>query len=274
MPSLPVKALSNSAIRTLRMCPERWRRRYLEHEYEPPSGAMTLGSTIGAAETASDHHWIAKGEPLSDKDVLDAYSDEFDLVEIAEVNWQGERPAAMKDSGAAALRAYHGRLIPQMSPPVEAEREMRIDVAHPDGSTVEFVAYPDVECEDDSVIDRKVTGQRWSPAKADNERQVDAYMAGRRAEGKPASSFAFHTMVRTKSPYAEEIPTSRTDEQLDRFLAEILGAADEIAWRVETDNWSYAPDGAWWCGEKSCGYWSSCPGGGLLRRRAAQAVAS
>ena len=272
MPDLPVSALSISSIRTLRQCPERWRRRYIEREYEPPTGSMQLGKAAGAAETQSDHHWIAKGEPLDTDQVLDAFSDEWEIAKGEDVDWRGEKPDALKDAGASVLRAYHETVIPSSAAPVEAEREMRIDVEHPDGSAVEFVAYPDAELADGNVIDRKVTKQRWSPQKADADKQADAYLAVRRVEGDPASGFAFDTLVRTKTPYAERVPTTRTDEELDRFLAEILGAADEIAWRTETDTWSFAPDGAWWCSESACGYWSSCPAGGLLRRRAAQAV--
>jgi len=267
MPELPVAALSLSSIRMLRKCPEQWRRRYIEREYEPPTGAMTLGKAVGAAEAQSDHTWIESGEPLDSEQVLDAYADEFEHAAAENVDWQGDQPSAMKDSGAGALRAYHREVRPDMAAPVEAERESRFDVAHEDGSQVEFVAYLDVETEDGIVIDRKVSKSKWSQEKADDDGQPPAYLAARRAEGVPATGFAFHPMVRTKKPYAQVVPTDRTDDQLDVFLASILGAADEVAWRTENDSWSYAPDGAWWCSRKSCGYWSQCPGGGLFRRK-------
>jgi hypothetical protein len=273
MPDLPITALSVSGVRTLRQCPERWRRRYIEKDYEPPTGKMTLGKLVGAAETQSDHVWIDSGEPLGTDQVLDAYRDEWRSTDAGEVNWQGDAPSTLEDSGRSALRAYHRDVVSTMAAPVDAEREARLEVEHPDGSLVEFVAYVDVETEDGLVIDRKVTTKKWSQDQADADSQVDGYLAARRAEDNPASGFEFHPMVRTKAPYAQEpLETDRSDEQLDHFLLDLLGAADEIAWRMETDNWSFAPDGAWWCGEKSCGYWSSCPAGGLLRRRAAQAV--
>jgi hypothetical protein len=235
---------------------------------------MTLGKAVGAAEAQSDHTWIESGEPLDTDQVLDAYADEFEQAAGEDVDWQGDKPATVKDSGVGALKAYHRDVRPEMAVPIEAERESRFDVAHEDGSAVEFVAYLDVETDDGIVIDRKVSKAKWSQQKADDDGQPTAYMAARRAEGDPATGFAFHPMVRTKQPYAQNIPTERTDEQLDNFLLAILGAADEIAWRTETETWGFAPDGAWWCSQKSCGYWSACPAGGLYRRRAAQAVSA
>ena len=266
MPNLPVSRLSLSSINTLRKCPYKWRRKYIDGDRDPGSGKMLLGKVFGAAEAQSDYEWIETGAPLDSDAVLDAYSDEFEYAAGQDVDWQGEQPAAMKDSGALALRIYHTQ-VPDQSPPVEAEREVSITV-----EDVGFVSYLDVEREDGSVEDRKLIGRKMTQEQADSDPQVDAYLAGRRAEGNPAPRFVFDTAVRTKNPYSERIETTRTDEQLDRFLLDILGAAEEIEWRSEADNWSFAPAAAWWCGQGQCGFWDSCPAGGLLRKRAAQIV--
>lgn len=285
MPDYHVSALSNSGMNTLRRCSYKWKLRYVDRIYEPKSPAMILGSVVGAAECQSDHTWIETGEPFDTDQVLDCYSDEFELAARGEakprgeddpttdIDWGDDAPGDVKDVGYKALQAYHAEIIPAMARPVDAEREARMSVQHEDGDLVEFVAYLDVETEDGVVIDRKVKKAKLSQADADADKQPTSYLAVRRAEGNPAERFDFHPMVKTKKPYAQEpVPTERTDEQLDHFLIEILNAADEIAWRLETDNWSFAPDGAWWCGEKWCGYWSQCPAGGLYRKRAAEAV--
>ena len=274
--TLPVDSLSVSSIRKLRMCPEAWRRRYVLREYEPASGPMTIGKAVGAAEAQSDHDWMESDAPMSTADVLDAYADEWEVAAAEDVDWRDELPAKLKDSGAEALRAYHDTLIPETPKPIAVERKAELSVEG-EGVEVGFVCYLDLEVEGGVVIDRKVTKQRWSQAKADDDLQATGYLAARRAEAEslgdePATGFAFDAMVRVKQPYAERIPTGRTDEQLDAFLGMVTGAAEELAWRVETDNWSYAPDGAWWCSEKSCGYHSSCPGGGLYRKRATEVV--
>lgn len=256
--TLPVDHLSVSSLRLLRQCPEKWRRRYVERDYEPPNGRMVLGKVFGAAEAQSDHTQIESGEPLDTDQVLDVFADEFELAAGEEVDWQGERPAAMKDSGADTLRAYHAT-VTDLPAPVEAEREIRVDIGG-----IELLCYLDVERSDGAVEDRKLTGRKLSQRTADSDPQASAYLAARRAEGDPADRFVFDTAVRVGRPYALRVETRRTDEQLDHFLAEIVQAAEEIEWRMQADNWSFAPPGAFWCGAGACGYWDSCLAGGLL----------
>src|SRR5262249_10953525 len=145
MPELPVTALSHSSMRTLYQCAMRWKFRYVDRLYEPPTGKMVRGSTFGAAETQSDHTWLESGDPLDADQVLDAYADEWSALDEGEVNWQDEKPIEIRDSGEACLRTYHEQLLPSMAAPIAVEREARVNVAHPDGSSVEFVAYLDVE---------------------------------------------------------------------------------------------------------------------------------
>lgn len=264
---LPVSALSISSIRTLRMCPRRWRFKYVEKRYEPSGAAALLGKAFGAAEATSDHRWIDSGEPLDTDQVLDAYSDEFDYAKGQDVDWRGENPDKVKDGAVPAIRLYHAQ-VPSLSAPVEAERKIQLEIGD-----VPFVAYLDVEREDGSVEDRKLTGKRKiTPDSADGDPQATAYLAGRRAEDNPAERFVFDVVINKTQPQTERIDTTRTDEQLDHFLLDVVGAADEIEWRVDTDTWGYAPDGAWWCSQRWCSFWGECPAGGLLRRRAAQAV--
>lgn len=46
---LPINNFSVSSINTYLKCPLKWKRRYIDGEYEPPSGAMILGSQGSAA---------------------------------------------------------------------------------------------------------------------------------------------------------------------------------------------------------------------------------
>jgi len=266
--NLPVAALSLSAIGTLRKCAYKYKLRYVDHLYEPSTAPQLLGKVFGAAEAQSDHEWIDSGAPLDVDQVLDAYSDEFEFAKGGDVDWKGEQPEQVKDSGVGVLRIYHAT-VAALSAPIEAERKFRLEI-----EDVPFVGYIDVEREDGAVEDRKLIKSPMSQDSADSDQQVSAYLAGRRAEGNPATGFVFDTAVKatkTLQPRAQRVETDRTDEQLDQFLLGVVKAADEIEWRMETDNWSFAPPGAWWCGP-SCGYWDQCPAGGLLRKRAAAAV--
>lgn len=278
MPNLPVSALSHSGIRTLHMCPEKWRRQYVENEYSPPSGPMLAGSAAGAAANAADHRFIEEGEFLDTEATLDVFSDEWDERierEGADADWGADKPGDVKDATAGALKDYSDRFLQTLPKPIAVEREARLTY-----EGIEFVAYMDREQEDGSIADRKVKGKRMSQSDADSDSQATGYMAVRRAESeadleKEPTGFEFHTLIRQKTKrYAEVIATERTNDQLDGFLAGIYRAAEEIEFRMETENWSYAPDGAWWCSKKSCGYFDRCAGGGLLRKRAAEVGAS
>lgn len=269
MTNLPVDRLSVSSLNTYVQCPERWRRRYILREYEPPSGAIVVGKAAHAAEQQSDATWIESGEPLDTEAVLDHFADEFDLAaEDDEVDWGSEKPGAYKDTGAGALRAYHRDIVPVMAAPERSEREAWLTV-----DDIELIAYLDVELADGTVVDRKVTKQRFGQDKADRSAQATCYSAIRRAEDGEIPGFDFHAMVRGKSKqYAEVVSTTRTDAQLDWFVQRIYDTAQEIEWRTEADHWAYAPDDAWYCSAKFCGYWAECPGGGAARFAAAEAV--
>ena len=109
----------------------------------------------------------------------------------------------------------------------------------------------------------KVRKSKLSATDADSDLQPTAYLLARRAEGQPAPVFRYHTMVKTKSPYAEVVPTVRTDVQLDAFTGRVYRIAAEMQWRLETENWAGAVPGSWWCSHRMCGFWDTCPMGGL-----------
>jgi hypothetical protein len=59
------------------------------------------------------------------------------------------------------------------------------------------------------------------------------------------------------------LPTRRTDAQLDAFVDRLFAIAAEMAWRTEYDVWDGIREpGSWFCSQKFCGFWDSCPYGG------------
>lgn len=259
---LPVEHLSVSSIRLYLQCPEKWRRRYILREYEPPTGPMILGSSVGAAAAQADHAQIDTGERLPVDDVVDLFADEWeDRVQRKEVDWRDDKPGQLKDAGIAVVRTYEQEVGPQLKP-VSVERQFTLDF---DGVDWSVIGYVDLELEGAEgvvVADRKVRGRKLSAADAATDIQPTMYLLAKRAEGQPAPRFDFHTMVRTKTPTVEIVSTKRTDRQLDHFAGRILTVAAEINWRLEHDVWQGAVPGSWWCSQRSCGYWHACPMGG------------
>lgn len=256
---LPVDRLSVTSLSMLARCPEKWHRRYILREYEPVNGKMLLGSAVGASEGQHYSRVIETGEGLSLEAVVDEFVAEWeDRIGREEVDWGEDKPGELKDSGVAAITAYHTTVAPLVVP-ASVEREFNLTWPGLDWS---FTGFLDLEEADGTVADLKVRGKKLLRAEADVDLQPASYLYARRAEGNPAPRFDFHTMVRTKRPYAEVVSTGRTDRQLDAFADRVFLAASEIHWRASNDAWSGAAPGSWWCGEKFCGYWPTCPFGG------------
>lgn len=256
---LPVENFSVSSINTYLKCPLKWKRRYVDREYEPPSGAMILGSSVGAAEGHAYQTQVDEQPRPSTEDVLDLFAAEFDeRTGREEVDWGQEKPGEVKDIGVRAVTAYERDIVPTVQP-VSVEREFRLDF---DGVDWGFRGYLDLEEADGAVVDLKVRKSKLGESDARTDLQPTAYLLGRRAEGNPAPAFRYHTMVKTKTPYAEVVPTVRTDLQLDAFVTRLYDIAAEIQWRLENETWQGAVPGSWWCSQRMCGYWERCPMGG------------
>lgn len=251
--ALPVDHLSLSSIQLFERCPEKWRRRYLEREYEPPNGKMILGSAISAAEVQSYGQKIEDGEGYTFEQVSDEFDSEWnERIEREEVDWGIDNPGELKDSGVAALEAYHRIIVPEVVP-VTVEREFSLSWP---GMEWSVLGYIDVEDADGQVRDMKVRGRRLTQKDADNDLQPTLYLAARRAEAAPSPSFVFDTMVRSSRPYAEPVTTLRTEAQLDFMANRIFQTAIEIEWRTLTGNWTGAAPGTWFC--QTCSYYD-CP---------------
>jgi hypothetical protein len=250
---LPVDHLSLSSLRLFAQCPERWRRRYLEREYEPPSGKMILGSAVGAAEAQSYSLKLETGEPYSVEQVCDEFDAEYeDRISREPVEWGNDNAGDLKDSGVVVLEKYHREIVPEVVP-VSVEREFELSWPGIDWNVVGFI---DVEDADGVVRDLKVRGKRMSQKDAHADLQPTLYLAARRAEGAPAEGFVFDTMVRATKPFAESVATWRSDAQLDHMSARIFALAIELDWRVQSGNWTGAAPGTWFCG--TCSY-MDCP---------------
>lgn len=256
---LPVDHLSVSSVNAYLKCPLKWKRRYIDRAYEPPAGPMILGSSVGAAEAHAYQEQIDTGQRPATEAVLDLFADEWeDRTSREEIAWEGVKPGELKDAGVAVVKAYDRTIAPSVVP-THVEREFVLDLGGVDWT---FTGYFDLEQEDGAVVDLKVRGRKLGLGDAAVDLQPTAYLLARRAEGSPAPVFNFHTMVRTKNPYAEIVPTVRTDRQLDAFVDRLYGIAAEMQWRLENDIWQGAVPGSWWCSERFCGYWDECPLGG------------
>ncbi len=252
---LPVDHLSLSSLKMFINCPMKWKRRYLDHDAEPSSGKMLLGSSAHAALAQHYSHRIEGGDGFSVEQLLDEFATDWeDRIAQEQVHFGGESPGALKDSGAGSLRVYHARIAPTIEP-VAVERQFTF--GWPGIVDWEITGFIDLEDTDGHVHDTKMMTRRMSHKDADADLQPTIILTARRAEGNPAAGFMFDTMVRNKVPVVDVVPTSRTDQQLDALTGRIFAVAREMAWRIEADCWSgAAPSNFLGCG--ICRY-ADCP---------------
>jgi RecB family exonuclease len=253
--------LSVSSLALFWRCPERWRRRYLERQREPQTGAMVVGKAVGAVITA---HYAARmaGERLSVADCDDLVVAEFEECAARPLTDFGqEDPSELREQSREALRAYLAELAPSVRPvSVERRFELRFD-----GVEWSIVGYLDVEDESGDTIDVKVGAKHVSEARAERDPQATLYALARRAEGLPTGRFLFHSIRRGPIRSGERclvVPAPRTAAALTAMEARIAQTARQIGRCAETGNWPLSTPDGWWCSPGQCRFWSSCPGGG------------
>lgn len=256
---LPVRSLSVSSLARFERCQEQWRRHYVLGEREPQSLRMSAGKALGAALAA---HYAARiaGERLTEAEADDRLLAEFDL-QLADTEVKaGDDAAAVRESCREPLRAYLAEVAPKVRP-LAVER--KVEARFP-GAEWSFVGYLDLETEDGTVVDYKLSERHVTDARAKNDPQATAYLMMRALEGAPASRFEFHSGRRGKIRSGERwrvVPAERSESQLEAFQERVARVARAIARCAETGDWMYSTSG-WWCGEGSCHVWHRCPAGG------------
>jgi hypothetical protein len=246
---LPVDYLSLSSLKKFQMCPEKWRRHYIDHEPEPSSGKMVLGSSAGAALAQHYGRQIETGEGISGEELLDEFCAEWeDRIGREEVDYGSDTPGELKDSGARALGLYHSGTAPGIVP-VSVEREFELSWP---GVEWRMAGFLDLETAAGRVGDYKLGSKRMSDGDVRADLQPTTYLVARRAEGNPAAGFDFHVMARTKTPTVTIMPAPRSEAQLDLFTDRVFALAVEIDWRCQTGSWMGAPPMTWFCG--NCRY--------------------
>ncbi len=254
-----LKTLSISSLALFWRCPERWRRRYLEHEREPASGAMIVGKAVGAAIT---QHYAAKiaGGSLSASDADDICGAEFDESAVRpETDFGEDDPAELRVHGRDALRAYLSEIAPQVRPlSVERKVELRFG-----GAEWAFVGYLDVEDEAGNVVDVKVGKKHVTAAAAKRSPQATSYLLARAMEGHPAKRFEFHSVRRgaVRGEQCQVVLAERSDLQLRALEERIALTARLIVRCAEGGEWGMSSPDGWWCSQRMCAFWASCPAG-------------
>ena len=278
---------SNSKLTTLQMCPERFRRRYIEKEETGSTRRMGQGSAFHRV-TAEIHkrQFDAKEKlvgPTTDlttrravllnaipsteeardlgaaawKEVADqgvVYTKD-ELAEAPALIWRGRTEDAVV--GMSAL--YAEEVAPKIDP-LYVERKITVK---PQDSDITVRGQLDLGHEDplrgEIIRDNKTSAKSPNKRAADESQQLTMYSMLRWAEtGSLPAGVALDYMIRTKTGILKTVSleSTRRLEDVQTLVNRINVAVDAVKKGVFVPA---QPGVAWWCSPAWCEYWTTCP---------------
>ena len=257
---------SQSSLNMFIRCPAQFMFRYIQGIKIPPSGAMTLGSTVDHSLDFNYKYKIDKREDRKVEEILEFFADDFDK-EIQDTELKDEEDKGkIKDSGVKVIGLYQEEIAPGLMP-IDSQKEVSFNL---ECSPIPIVGYIDVVDEYGTVIDNKVRGKspqkdkitgNYLPSEAE-KLQVSIYENGMLAENKPPSALRIDTMVTTIKPkiIRSEVVTTHEDlRYLDSIVRFIVKAVENEIFLPNRQSML--------CSRRNCGYCSLCEKtfGGVVR---------
>lgn len=289
---------NNSRLTSLQMCGERFRRREIEGEPEASTPSMIRGSTVHAVAKIALRRKLG-GKPNTVlptiEEARDLAATDFEgrwgAQEIRLVVGDDEDGAEMlsqakaesKDFVVAQAAFYVSVDVPGIGAglatrlrPVAVERKIIVAPRDSDlkiHGTLDVVTRPEepvtldvgldpiltASFSRDTIRDLKTSTKSPNRSAADNSQQLSMYAMIRAAEvGDMPDALALDYLIRTPKRgdlKAVELRATRDAEDTTALVARINAAVEAVKRGVFLP----ADPNAWWCSEKACGFWTSCP---------------
>lgn len=265
---------SVSQLLTYQKCPLHYKFRYIDGLKIPPISAMTLGSSVHAALEHNFRQKIESHKDLKVNDVLDAFSDSFDLAKPETLWGKDEKPDKVKDDGVNLVCAYHTgkdrqgepfiyrelnqktrkyekKPVKALSPtiqPLMVEEEFEVNF---DNVDYKFIGRMDVVDDKNRVRDTKTSARTPTQDQVDTDLQMTAYSMGYRVKtGKIEKGLMMDYIVKNGIPKVVSVSTKRTEEDIHRLL-NLMG---RIAHAIDSEVF-YCSCNPIFCNPNNCGYW-------------------
>jgi len=263
-----VRHISVSQMEMLTRCGQQWVYRYVEKLKRPPGIAAYTGRGVHKSIEANLGHVIDMAEMLERDHVLDVARDAINA------DWDKESPLLTPEERKTPVKTLRGDCVDrgvllsglhydQVAPgiePLHLERRFVLDIPNfPFG----FVGIIDLQ-EPQKLRDTKTKSKAPTQQDADRSLQLTAYHLGAQVlDGTPPEVVQIDALVSTKKPKVVHLPSTRTEADHRRFLRRLEVTAEVI----EKEAFLPAPEDAWCCSPKYCGYWDICPFGAKGRAR-------
>lgn len=241
-------------------CGEQYRRRYEEGEKIPPGVAMLKGRAVDQAAATNFRQKIQTRQDLDEEELVEKASTEWEaglrgegVMLTPEETSRGKNKVLgeQKDRVVWITRTLHGTLAPLIQPALVQER-----IVMRPSPDLELVGILDLATETKEVRDLKVSGRRKRDADVRNSDQLSWYAASYRARtGELPRKVALDVMVDTgKKVSLQQLEGERTDESIGSLNARV----QTFLAGKRAGVYLPAPDGAWNCDPRYCGYFHSC----------------
>lgn len=262
---MKIEHLSNSQVSMALKCGQQYAYRYGEGIKLPPGFAMVRGSSVDAGITENLRQKITSGADLPVTDVQDLAAAEL------EKRFRTEEVVPDPDDEGTPIDEARGRLMDEVvglaglhtqdvSPGFAPEHvQLKVKLKPSSILPVEFVGVLDVVDTEKRIRDTKTARKKATDSAALESDQLTAYDLLYRAHFKQEpSALQLDQLVRT--PKAGELSAhALTSEPRDRSeLFAYVARANAVLQMAEAERWTPAPDSAWWCSQKWCGYWGIC----------------
>lgn len=252
--------ISPSQINMIAMCPESYRRRYIEKEIIPPGIAMLRGRGLHTSAQTNMEQKLTSREDLPAADIVDCAVQSFD-TEIAggyslnpEESSRGARVVIgeAKDDLARMAGVHASDQAPHYQPQY-VEQKIRIQLDGPR----DLLGIIDLADEAKRIIDFKTAKKKKSQSDADSSIQLTTYgIAYRAVTGHEPRSYILDTAVATKTKaYRSELYTHREPADLQALANRI----DAVCRLIEAGTFPPCDPNHWKCSPAWCGYFSTCP---------------
>ena len=241
------KHISISQIKLFLKCPLAYKYRYIDGLKIAPTGSLLLGSSVHFSLEGNYKQKIESKQDFPTEKLLDLFSDRWDKEVQETIFDEDEKAGAVKEEGIKMVEVYHAQISPTITPKyVEKGFELSFNnVPYTLKGVIDLVDHQNV------IIDHKTSKRSKSENDVTSDIQLTCYaLAFRSIFGVEEKEMRFDVIVRNKTPKIQQLQTTRTQADIDRFLKVVGYVSRAIEQGI------FYPNPNFMCG--MCGYKDLC----------------